>query len=158
MYALLTKRCRRAYDALFEFIEERICNLAPVSIMCDYDFPLRNALRHMYPHCMRQPSHFQLVKAALRYALRLPQFFDVIHSDATQCRVFHKLLHLPVLPAELMVRGFKLVCAEASTFGNSFRLFVEYVYNAWIVNPVGKRSLFWNCVHICIIFILYFVS
>lgn len=137
VYALLTKRSKDAYIALFQYIEERICHLEPVSIMCDYEFPLRNALSRIYSHCIRWPSHFHLVQAARRHALSLPQFFDAINADARQFRLFHKLMHLPLLPAELMAQGFDLVCAEASTFGDSFGQFVDYVKLAWISNPVG---------------------
>lgn len=132
----MTKRSRGAYSALFQFIEERICNLAPVSIMCDYECSLRNALHSVYPHCLRRPSHYNLVQAARRQALRWPQFFEPINADVTQYRVYCKLMHLPLLPPEHMAQGFELLRAESGTFGRRFRQFMDYVYMAWIEQPV----------------------
>lgn len=136
MYVLLTKRSTAAYVALFEYIEERICNLAPTSIMCDYEFALRNALHRVYPHCIRRPSHFHLVQSARRHALSLPQFFQTINADTLQCRLFHKFMHLPLLPAEKMAEGFELLRAESFTCGHSFRQFVCFLHKKWIAVPV----------------------
>lgn len=137
VYALLTKRTTAAYVAMFQYVEEHVCQLVPVSITCDYNMSLRNALRRMYSHCVRRPNHFNLVQAARQYAHSLPQFFEPINTDANQCRVYHKFMHLPVLPAELMAYGFQVLLAECSSFGPPFRMFVEYVRRTWIEPPVS---------------------
>lgn len=150
-YALLTKRSTSAYVALFQYIEEHICQLRPISIMCDYAMPLRNVLHRMYPQCIRRPTQYNLVQAARRLALREPQLCETIMADPNQCRVFHKLMHLPVLPSEHMAAGFQLLRTEARTFGSAFNLFMDDIYAAWIAKPVCSRGY-------CLVIAIYLSS
>lgn len=131
----MTKRTMAAYVALFNYIEENICKLAPVSFMSDYETPLRNAIRMVYPNSSLRGCYFHLTQALRKKASKIRGLFSSINesTDSTgKYRCYHKFMALPLLPKDKLHEGFALLKAESSAFGNAFNEFVEYFDRQWL--------------------------
>lgn len=130
----MTRRTKRAYAAVFQFIESEICKMDPDSFMTDYEQAMRNAIREKWPNCELKACYFHFTQAVRKYAsIHCPGFLNVIVKDNTMNRLFHKFLVLPLLPATQIDSAFVLLKAEAQSYGAVFKKFIEYFEAQWIV-------------------------
>lgn len=136
----MTRKTKRAYVAILKFIEEHVCNLDPVSFMCDFEDALRSALREVYCISDVRGCVFHFVQACRRNAKKIAGFFAGVNADSAQCDVFEKLLSLPLLPADKIVEAFEALKVEAAGFGDAFQKYVAYMEKTWIKRRVSKSS------------------
>lgn len=133
IFALLTRKTKRAYLAFLAFIERNVCELNPTSVMTDFETALRNALRETYPGINVQGCYFHYTQAIRRQASQIPNMFLALNREPERSQVFHKFLVLPLLPKELIAEGFEILKREAAQFGTTFVEFVEYFNRQWML-------------------------
>lgn len=129
----MTRKTKKAYIALFEYIENNICHLNPSSFMTDFESGMRNAIRHVYPTCKLRGCYFHYTQAIRKKGRKIRGFFDTIIKDKTMNRLFHKFLVLPLLPQDKIKFAFGRLESAAKSFGSTFDEFVKYFKMQWII-------------------------
>lgn len=128
----MTRKTKRAYAALFRFIEAEICELKPGTFMSDFETALRNALREEYSGVQLKGCYFHYTQALRRQSSKIGGMFLTMNRDPAMSRTYHKFLMLPLLPKSRIPEAFEFVRHEAQQFGGIFTEFVEYVERQWM--------------------------
>lgn len=132
MYALMDRRTKVAYAALFAYVELNVAQLAPKQFMTDFETPLRQGIRQIYPGAETKGCWFHFKQANIRKSATFPELLEELRKPDSQ-RIFQKFLALPLLPAAKILEGFRLVKAEALAKDSAaFGRFVDYHERQWI--------------------------
>lgn len=134
IFALMSKKSRRSYEHLFNFIKKNVIDLGDsVSIMTDFEIAMRNALRITFPQPKLLCCWFHFCQAAKKRALQTPQLYPYLHQHKEARAIYYKLLSLPLLPAINIIPEFRrLKVLALANHRVVFADFIKYFENQWI--------------------------
>lgn len=98
-FILMTKKTRAAYEHVFNYINREVFPLDAKSFTTDYEIAIRNALKGLFPNADYTSCWFHFCQACKRRAASIDSFFEVTRRDPALCRIYYKLLCLPLLPS-----------------------------------------------------------
>lgn len=105
----MNSKKRVSYEALFQFIEEKLLNLMPKSFHTDYEAGLRAALRNVYEGIELKGCWFHYCQAVRRKCRRTKNFFRSLCEHQNGHDIYKMLLALPLLPQDKIIEGFAFI-------------------------------------------------
>lgn len=147
----MTRRTAECYEAVFRYIENNIFQLEPSVFMTDFEGGLRNAINSFYPRARLRGCWFHYCSALNKKAtaLGLKKFFK---NNSSARLIKHELMCLPLLPADSITTGFKIVerHAQREKVYERLDVFFQYFEKYWIktqnminclsLNEAGNRT------------------
>lgn len=137
VYALMSHKSQVAYDAVLEYIDEKIITLECQVYMTDYELALRNAFAKVAPNAAASAYHFHFIQANKRYVQRLRELIDFLESKEDGSKfgndLFNQLLNLPLLPADQIKEMFNQIKHKALALNRkAFQRYLNYYQNQWM--------------------------
>lgn len=134
LFILMSRKTRRAYEHLFNYLKKNIIDLGNgSSIMTDFECAMRNALRSVFPQIELNCCWFHFTQAAKKRAMQTPQLMPHLLKNEKAREIYYKLLSLPLLPANDIVPQFqRLKILALSNNRNVFKDFIKYYENQWM--------------------------
>lgn len=129
----MTRKTESCYNHLFTYIDCNICSLDGGSFMSDYEKAMRNALRNLHPTMKFYACWFHFTQACKKNAKKITDFEIKLKSNKQIYTLFMKFLHLPLLPAHVILEAFNLLKCEAIAVDKPlFNPFLIYYEKQWI--------------------------
>lgn len=150
---------------MFNYINDSIFKFEAQSFMLDYEVALRKSLRTCFPEVVLKGCWFHYCQAIRRnIMIRFKSLMPLIRDNKTLRLCYHKLLALPLLPADAILNVFEKTESEIkSCVGNkSFDTFFEYFKKQWLEKVIGILLYFisshtqiillpdWTGKHLCL--------
>lgn len=129
----MSNRKAQSYEAVFNFIENRIFKLKPKGLMTDWEAGMRNALRKCYPEATLRGCWYHFC-AAIRKKCLVIGLHSILKCNA-DARLIKKLItSLPLLPPENFEEGYAHIKNMANEFdlSSEFETLFSYFENYWI--------------------------
>lgn len=139
VYVLMNKKSEQAYSHVFKYVHENLFNLSCKSFMSDFETGMRNALRSLIPNVPANGCWFHYVQAIRRKAAELGLHSKQVKKIKEFVPLFRRFKCLPLLPAENIEAGFKLLEGQAKGINiPQLDAFVNYFNKQWIVRVRKK--------------------
>lgn len=130
IYVLMSRKTEECYVHLFNTLKS-IFTLDGKSFMTDFEAPIRNALRIVYPAVRQNTCWFHFCQAAKRMCMKYPDLVIAIKSNERVKQAYYKLLALPLLPAKDIVQCFQMVKSELVDT-QAAKPYLQYFERQWI--------------------------
>lgn len=138
----MSKRTKRAYEHIFNYIKSHIFDLKCASIMTDFERAMRNALACVYPDVKLLTCWFHFTQAAKKRAMQTPQLIPYLYTNKEAREIYYKLLSLPLLPPEYIADEFrKLKVLALANHRAYFAEFIQYFEKQWINENSVSQTL-----------------
>lgn len=123
----MSSKSTRAYQAVFQYIEDNVFKLEPSQFMTDFENGLRKALELCYPSAILLGCWFHYCSAVRRRVLSL-HLYRLIAENRDARSIYRKIMCLPLLPPQSIVEGYEIIRNEAERNGlfKTFKKFFEY--------------------------------
>lgn len=146
-YILMSNKTQKAYEAVFQYINDNVMALDCSLFMADYEKALRNGFASVVPSAKIVGCWFHFSQACKRYAMKLSKLMKLVRTNKDAERIYYKLLCLPLLPADKIVSAFETIKKKALELSQLFKKFLTYYEKQWLirVNDLIKQSTF--CQH-----------
>lgn len=117
-----------SYKQVFTYIEENLLKLEPETIHSDYEAGLLKALKIIYRSSNLVCCWFHYCQEIRRKLGRNKgrNFFPSLKEDKTAYNIYKKILDLPLLPAEKIPEGFKIIKKEIAE--KNLHKWLEHIY------------------------------
>lgn len=128
----MTHKSADSYIAVFNYIE-KFFELKPARFMADFEGGIRKSIRKRYPKADLHGCWFHYC-SSIRRKFRSYGMAKLISDNRNVFIIYRMLLHLPLLPAKDIYRGFVVVKNEAKArkVSTHFKKAFEYFENYWI--------------------------
>ena len=143
-FALMSRKTRAMYVAVFEQVKVLAPNFTPQSVMADFEEASVSGFQHVFGPLNVSGCWFHFAQAIVKRVNKLglkaeyPRNADV--KDTVHC-----LLGLPLLPANEIVSAVddvKNALNASSLFADKLKLLIEYVLSQWIrKQSIGPERL-----------------
>lgn len=138
----MSRKTKRAYAHVFNYIKNNLINLGGTSIMSDFEIAMRRVLKEVFPDTQLKSCWFHFTQAAKKRAMQSPQLIPYLLKTEEAREIYYKLLSLPLLPAANILDEFKKSKILAlANHRKHFSDFIKYYENQWI-RKVGFICLF----------------
>lgn len=111
-YIAMSDKKTETYEAVFIYIQNYVFEMEPSAFMTDFEGGLRKALRKCFI-CAKLHTCWYHYTAAVRKRFRRLQMTKLIKNNADARTIYKKLLSLPLLPPDDIVKGYELIKEEA---------------------------------------------
>lgn len=129
----MSKKTKRAYQHVFNYIKENLIDLEGESIMSDFEIAMRRALKEVFPETKLLSCWFHFTQAAKKRAMKSPQLIPYLLRNKEAREIYVKLLSLPLLPWYDIDEEFKKLKIVALANHRNFYLdFINYYERQWI--------------------------
>lgn len=129
----MSKKTKRAYQHVFNYIKENLIDLEGESIMSDFEIAMRRALKEVFPETKLLSCWFHFTQAAKKRAMQSPQLIPYLLRNKEAREIYVKLLSLPLLPWYDIDEEFKKLKIVALANHRNFYLdFINYYERQWI--------------------------
>lgn len=136
-----TSKSAASYRHIFKFIEQDF-NLNPKQFISDFEAGLRKAIREVYPEAVLNGCWFHYRKCIRKKIIQtgVSKLWNKKERSANPQiasyakKVYKMVSHLPLLPKELFLAGYKQVKKTATKFKltKNFGGFFKYYDRTWI--------------------------
>lgn len=137
----MTRKTEECYRHIFKYIDKYIISLQCKSFMSDFELPMRNALKSVYPNAEYNTCWFHLTQAAKKNMSKLSTLSKLIRRDEEARTIYKKLLALPLLPADLIVDAFHKLKTLALSKFKQFKTFLAYFERQWLQRVIVFLSI-----------------
>ncbi|XP_055301598.1 uncharacterized protein LOC129568081 isoform X2 [Sitodiplosis mosellana] len=143
IFVLMTRKTEESYRHIFKYIDENVFSLKCKSFMTDFELPMRNALKSVYPNSDHNTCWFHLTQAAKKNMSKLSTLSKLIRRNDEARTIYKKLLALPLLPADLIVETFHKLKTLALSKFKQFKTYLAYFERQWLQREgANKISVF----------------
>ena len=118
----MTKKSKEAYEHVFSFVKNNICNLVPTTFTTDFEKDLRNAIKKVFPETRLKGCWFHFCQAIRRKAMQL-QELSVVLKNLRKPKRSLKNYGIGFIN---MVEGFKI--CQIGSFTNPIFLRIMEIY------------------------------
>lgn len=132
-YVLMSCKTTKAYQSVFQYIENNIFNLEPSQFLTDFEAGLRKALELCYPFAIILGCWFHYCSAIRRRVMSL-RLYKLIAENRNARSIYKKIMSLPLLPPESILEGYEIILNEAETnrLSRTFKKVFEYYERFWL--------------------------
>ncbi|KAK3930126.1 L-cysteine:1D-myo-inositol 2-amino-2-deoxy-alpha-D-glucopyranoside ligase [Frankliniella fusca] len=130
---LMERKTQDAYVEALMLLRAKLQNWSATTIVCDYEDAMMNAFRLVLgvevQGCLFHSAHDMSNYARINIGVVTLRNFPFIKFIVDLCCA------LPLLPGQLLQRGFNVIVAQASQLGPYFNLisiFLDYVQREWL--------------------------
>lgn len=131
----MTKKTKKAYLAVFKYIEDKLFKLKPAQFMTDYEDGMRSAIRKYWSSNVTiRGCFFHFCQAILRRCRKLGMVRFLKNSENGR-RIQKSLMSLPLLPADSIQEGYESIkhfTRENNLWSNFSPLFA-YFDRYWLI-------------------------
>lgn len=133
MYVVMSNKRADAYEAIFNYIENKIFAMKPTSFMADFEGGIRAAIRNCYPAAKLHGCWYHY-SAAVRGKMTSYGMRRFINENQDAMGIYLQLLRLPLLPDDFIVAGYHLIEKEARDKGlySKFKKLFTYFNHFWL--------------------------
>lgn len=120
---------------MFRYINDNIIRLEPTSFMGDFENGLRKSIKRVFPQSIIRGCWFHFCQAVRRnVSVKYHPLAEFIRTNKSASKAFHKILCLPLLPADDIPFIYNVIKSEVIEFDtkSKFKAFLEYFENFWI--------------------------
>lgn len=133
MYCLMCRKTTESYEHVLRTLKSKFSNETTVNtIMSDYERPLRNAIRTVYPNAAVFGCWFHFARAIFKKARALH-----LLTVPNISRAIKMAMSLPLLPQNLIQDGINAVVNEGDASNRNFLIFIEYLKNTWTTQNIS---------------------
>lgn len=144
----MTKKSRACYEAVFDFINLKICDLTGTKMfVTDYEAAMRGSLRNSFPSAKLSACFFHFAQAVRKNAKETKGLMDFLNSNKKKIKsLYYKLMYLPHLPPQHVNSIFIDLKKEIESLkSEEFNKFITYYEKQWMVTEGARRiSVFEN--------------
>lgn len=139
----MSKKSRRAYDHVFQYIEQNIFKLSKVTTFTtDYEIAMRAAIAECNPTAQLYACHFHFAQACKRKATQIDGLVTLIRTNKNAESIYYRILSLPLLPVNHIISAFNELRTEARALKNSsMNKFFVYFRRQWILKVIAFHLL-----------------
>lgn len=121
------------YKEIFDFIEKKLIQLKPAQFMTDFEAGLRKAINEFYPDAILYGCWYHFCSAVRRKFMSL-DMYELISKVPAAKLIYRMILSVPLLPAELICKGYNIVKEEATKkkLDKKFKKIFEYFEQYWL--------------------------
>lgn len=131
----MSKKSRKSYEHLFNYINSEILPLNGATFITDYEMGLRNALKTVFPTSKLFGCWFHYCQSVRRQiTTKYKDLAAHLRSNRKASLEYHKLLSLPLLPASHISGSFDMIKNQIEQFDHHFKFnsFLVYFENQWL--------------------------
>lgn len=132
-YVLMTSKSTKAYQSVFQYIENNVFHLEPSQFLTDFEAGLRKALKLCFPSAIILGCWFHYCSAIRRKVLSLG-LYKLIADNRNALSIYKKMMCLPLLPPESILEGYETILneAEMNRLFKTFKKVFEYFEAFWL--------------------------
>ncbi|KAJ1528957.1 hypothetical protein ONE63_007325 [Megalurothrips usitatus] len=112
---LMNSKSQEAYEAVLRHLRNTIPGFNPQTVMTDFEAGLQNAWREVY-HCHVHGCYWHYCRAVLRKVKEL-RLRPHMQQNRNLRSIIRSMLALPLLPTNLIIRGYRTLMVEAQRTG-----------------------------------------
>lgn len=139
----MSNKSAEAYQAVFDFIENKVFEMKPSEFMTDFEGGMRKAINQCYPNAILRGCWFHF-KAAVRRRFMSLHMYRLITDDLKARKIYRMLMNLPLLPPESIENGYQIIKEEARSnkLTKVFQQIFTYFERYWLKVVVGLYYLY----------------
>lgn len=132
-YILMCDKKTVSYEAIFQYINNNIYDMQPASFMTDFERGMGKALKQTFPQAKLNTCWYHY-SAAIRKRFLSHHLSKLIADNSAARSIYKKMLSLPLLPAEYIVKGYELIKEEAkkNKLQKHFKKIFHYFEGFWL--------------------------
>lgn len=129
----MTNKTTNLYQKIFEYLKEKL-KIEATKIICDYEFPLRNAAKRVWSNVKIIGCWFHYVQAIRRKMLGIKSLSTLIKKNKLALNVMQMFFKLPLLPLKHMEKGYLYIIGyqKVHKIQKEFRVFNKYFHSTWV--------------------------
>ncbi|XP_008183967.1 uncharacterized protein LOC103309677 [Acyrthosiphon pisum] len=132
VYVLMESKNKSSYQSVISFIKSDILpNFRPRKIMTDYESSLRSALVEQFPTAKPIGCWFHHNQAVWK-KMKTLGYLNLVHNNENARNILRQLLVLPLLPAQKIVQGFRIIKRLARRYLIEMNTLFDYYERFWI--------------------------
>lgn len=146
VYSLMTRKTANCYNALFEFIENKLFQMQSKEIMSDFEEGLRSAIKKQWPNVILHGCWFHFCRAIMKKSIKYGMKNFIRQNERTK-GIRKALMSIPLLPADKIQEGFDCIkdyAKKHQLFKGFSRLF-SYFKSYWLDSQVWFISTLSLC-------------
>lgn len=121
IYALMPNKKQISYDIVFQMIKSQLPELEINLIHCDFEIAMWNAILKVYPNTNIKGCYYHWNRNMWRMGKKLE------HKRKDEKRIVGLCATLPLLPKELIIKGWQYIRSEYESIHLKMPKFVAYV-------------------------------
>lgn len=134
----MSKKSQECYKHLFRFLQREVFEFEGFSFTTDYEYAMRNALGEVFANRKFYSCWFHYCQAIKRKVEKYPMLRTTIRNNEKVNRIYHKILSLPLLPADNIKPAYMMISAEINSLPEAhlFQKFQKYYTRQWLTRVI----------------------
>lgn len=131
----MNKKSMKCYKHFFNYVNTNVFNLDGAVFITDYEAGLRKAIKTEFPNSKLYGCWFHFCQAVRRQiTTKQKELAAYIRQNKKASLEYHKLLTLPLLPADHILGSFQTIKHDIEDFDHHFKFmsFLEYFERQWL--------------------------